>query len=87
MIFAVVAPCRPSGGLQRLQGRDPAVALDGAASPRAKLSSGKCDPHNKAEGPFYSSDAEEPPHVHVERDDNSAKFWLGPVRLENSGGF
>ena len=21
---------------------------------------------------FYSSDAEEPPHVHVERDDNSA---------------
>ena len=30
---------------------------------------------------FYSSDAEEPPHVHVERDDNSAKFWLSPVRL------
>lgn len=36
---------------------------------------------------FYSSDAEEPPHVHVERDENSAKFWLGPVRLQSSGGF
>jgi len=36
---------------------------------------------------FYSSDAEGPPHVHVERDDNSAKFWLRPVRLQSSGGF
>ena len=36
---------------------------------------------------FYSSDAEEPPHVHVERDENSAKFWLSPVRLQSSGGF
>ena len=36
---------------------------------------------------FYSSDAEEPPHVHVERDQNTAKFWLDPVRLERSGGF
>ena len=30
---------------------------------------------------FYSSDAEEPPHVHVERDENSAKFWLSPEEL------
>lgn len=29
----------------------------------------------------------EPPHVHVERDDKTAKFWLEPVRLERSGGF
>jgi len=36
---------------------------------------------------FYSSDREEPPHVHVERDDKAAKFWLDPVRLQNSGGF
>ena len=36
---------------------------------------------------FYSSDAEEPPPVHVERDENSAKFWLSPVRLQSSGGF
>jgi hypothetical protein len=25
--------------------------------------------------------------VHVERDANTAKFWLKPVRLERSGGF
>jgi hypothetical protein len=36
---------------------------------------------------FYSGDREEPPHCHVERDDNVAKFWLNPVRLETSGGF
>ena len=26
-------------------------------------------------------------HVHVERDDRVAKFWLDPVRLQRSGGF
>ena len=36
---------------------------------------------------FYSGDAEEPPHVHVERDANTAKLWLRPVRLHSSGGF
>lgn len=36
---------------------------------------------------FYSSDAAEPPHVHVERDENTAKFWLSPARLQSSGGF
>jgi hypothetical protein len=36
---------------------------------------------------FYSSDRAEPPHVHVERDENLAKFWLDPVRLHESGGF
>jgi hypothetical protein len=36
---------------------------------------------------FYAGDREEPPHVHVERDDNIAKFWLEPVRLQYSGGF
>jgi hypothetical protein len=36
---------------------------------------------------FYASDRHEPPHVHVERDDNVAKFWLDPVRLQASGGF
>ena len=29
----------------------------------------------------------EPPHVHVERDENVAKVWLSPVRLERAGGF
>lgn len=36
---------------------------------------------------FYSADRAEPPHVHVERDDNVAKFWLSPVRLHESGGY
>jgi hypothetical protein len=36
---------------------------------------------------FYASDRDEPPHVHVERDDNIAKFWLDPIRLQSSGGF
>ena len=34
---------------------------------------------------FYSSDRAEPPHVHVERDENLAKFWLDPVRLHEIG--
>jgi hypothetical protein len=36
---------------------------------------------------FYSSDHDEPPHVHVERDKYITKFWLHPVRLHTSGGF
>jgi hypothetical protein len=35
---------------------------------------------------FYAGDGDEPPHVHIERDDGEAKFWLDPVRLERSGG-
>jgi len=36
---------------------------------------------------FYASDREEPPHVHVEREDKVAKFWLDPIRLQYSMGF
>lgn len=36
---------------------------------------------------LYAGDREEPPHVHVEREDNMAKFWLDPIRLQGSGGF
>jgi hypothetical protein len=36
---------------------------------------------------FYSADGGEPPHVHVERDEKRARFWLKPVRLQDSGGF
>jgi hypothetical protein len=36
---------------------------------------------------FYSADGSEPPHVHVEREALIAKFWLKPVRLQDSGGF
>ncbi len=36
---------------------------------------------------FYAGDRDEPLHVHVEREDKVAKFWLSPVRLQESGGF
>jgi hypothetical protein len=36
---------------------------------------------------FYAGDRDEPPHTHVERDANIAKFWVDSVRLQNSGGF
>ena len=36
---------------------------------------------------FYSGYGKEPLHIHIERDDQIAKFWLSPVRLANSGGF
>lgn len=36
---------------------------------------------------FYSKDRNEPAHVHVERDDMVAKFWIDPVRLAYRGGF
>ncbi len=36
---------------------------------------------------FYAGDGSEPPHVHVERDDCEAKYWLVPVRLARSHGF
>lgn len=43
------------------------------------------------EGPyrffFYSADRNEAPHVHVERDDARAKFWLEPVQLARNAGF
>lgn len=42
-------------------------------------------------GPYrffiYAGDRDEPQHIHVERDDKIAKFWLDPVRLQFSGGF
>jgi hypothetical protein len=36
---------------------------------------------------FYAGDRDEPLHIHVERNDKIAKFWLDPVRLQSSGGF
>ncbi len=36
---------------------------------------------------FYSHDGHEPPHIHVDRDQSSAKFWLEPVALSRNLGF
>ena len=43
------------------------------------------------EGPYrffvVSADRVEPPHIHVRRNANVAKFWLDPVELQESGNF
>ena len=36
---------------------------------------------------FYSSDRNEPPHVHVIRGENVAKIWLQPIMVEYSHGY
>jgi hypothetical protein len=36
---------------------------------------------------FYSLENREPPHIHVERGDATAKYWLDPVVLARSRGF
>lgn len=36
---------------------------------------------------FYSNENDEPPHIHVDRDALSAKFWLNPVGLARNFGF
>ncbi len=36
---------------------------------------------------FYSHEPNEPPHVHVDRDNLSAKFWLQTVQLARNIGF
>jgi hypothetical protein len=36
---------------------------------------------------FFSHEPNEPPHIHVDRDDLSAKFWLRPVQLARNFGF
>ena len=36
---------------------------------------------------FYSHETNEPPHIHVDRDDSSVKFWLNPVQVAANFGF
>ncbi|BCV24015.1 DUF4160 domain-containing protein [Gelria sp. Kuro-4] len=36
---------------------------------------------------FFSREAQEPPHIHVEAGDQYAKYWLQPVVLAASYGF
>lgn len=36
---------------------------------------------------FYSHEPNEPAHVHIDRDDSTAKFWLEPVALAKNIGF
>lgn len=36
---------------------------------------------------FYSSDLNEPPHMHVIRDGNEAKVWLQPIDVAYNRGY
>jgi hypothetical protein len=36
---------------------------------------------------FYSHEPNEPPHVHIDRDDQSCKFWIQNVGLARNLGF
>ena len=36
---------------------------------------------------FFSADGDEPPHVHVTKEDCTAKFWLDPVSLAENVGY
>ena len=36
---------------------------------------------------FYSHEPNEPSHIHIDRDNLSAKFWLEPVALAKNLGF
>lgn len=36
---------------------------------------------------FYSHEPNEPPHIHVDRGDFSAKFWLNEISLAKNFGF
>jgi hypothetical protein len=36
---------------------------------------------------FFSSDRDEPVHIHIERDAKAAKYWLRPISLAYNHGF
>ena len=36
---------------------------------------------------FHSHEPNEPPHIHIDRECYSAKFWLNPVQLARNIGF
>ena len=36
---------------------------------------------------FYSNEGNEPSHIHVQKAENYAKFWLQPVQLAESIGY
>jgi hypothetical protein len=35
---------------------------------------------------FYSNEGVEPPHIHVQKAEKYAKFWLKPIRVADSIG-
>ena len=35
---------------------------------------------------FYSNEGVEPPHIHVQKAEGLAKFWLNPISLAHASG-
>jgi hypothetical protein len=36
---------------------------------------------------FFSNEGSEPPHIHIDKSGNTAKYWLNPVALAQNMGF
>jgi hypothetical protein len=36
---------------------------------------------------FFSNEGSEPPHIHVQRAENYAKFWLQSLQLASNSGY
>jgi hypothetical protein len=36
---------------------------------------------------MYSNEGREPPHIHVQKAEGLAKFWLNPISLASTTGF
>ena len=36
---------------------------------------------------FFSNEGYEPPHIHIDKDGNTIKFWLAPVGVARNIGF
>lgn len=36
---------------------------------------------------FYSNEGSEPPHIHIQKAEKYAKFWLQPIQLADSVDF
>ena len=36
---------------------------------------------------FFSNEGQEPPHIHVDRGENTVKYWLEPVAIARNIGF
>jgi hypothetical protein len=36
---------------------------------------------------FFSNEGSEPPHIHIDKAGNTAKYWLNPVALARNIGF
>jgi hypothetical protein len=86
----LAAGCDTSVQLSIRPQRHPIVSLlDDAKTATHNL--GRSVPTVHREGPyrfyFTSHDAPEPPHVHVDRGNATAKLWLQPVSVARSIGF